>query len=35
MQAAAIEAAFVYHTATRAEMMPRLPEPKPQPWATR
>ena len=35
MQAAAIEAAFAYHTATRAEMMPRLPEPKPQPWATR
>jgi len=35
MEAAAIEAAFVYHTAVRAEMMPRLPEPKPQPWASR
>lgn len=35
MQAAAIEAAFVYHTAMRAEMLPRLPTPKPHPWAER
>jgi carboxypeptidase Q len=35
MQAAAIEAAFVYHTAVRAEMMPRLPEPKPRAWDQR
>ncbi len=35
MQAAAIEAAFVYHTAMRAEMLPRLPMPKPRPWAER
>jgi hypothetical protein len=31
MQAAAIMAAFVYHTATRDEMIPRKPLPKPQP----
>jgi len=31
MQAAAIEAAFAYHTAMRAEMMPRAPMPKPRP----
>ena len=35
MAAAAIEAAFAYHTAMRSELMPRVPEPKPQPWATR
>ena len=35
MQAAAIEAAFVYHTAMRAEMLPRLPMPQPHPWAER
>jgi carboxypeptidase Q len=35
MQAAAIEAAFAYHTATRAEMMPRTPMPKPQAWPER
>jgi carboxypeptidase Q len=35
MEAAAIEAAFVYHTAMRPEMMPRTPMPKPQPWAQR
>ena len=29
MQAAAIEAWFVYNTATRAEMMPRTAMPKP------
>lgn len=31
MQAAAIEASFVYNTATRDEMLPRKPLPKPQP----
>ncbi|HLJ49802.1 MAG TPA: M28 family peptidase [Bryobacteraceae bacterium] len=31
MQAAAIEASFVYNTATRNEMLPRKPLPKPQP----
>jgi carboxypeptidase Q len=35
MEAAAIEASFVYHTANRAEMMPRLPAPKPQAWPER
>jgi carboxypeptidase Q len=35
MQAAAIEAAFAYHTAMRAEMIPRTPMPKPQPWPGR
>ena len=35
MQAAAIEAAFVYHTAMRSEMLPRLPMPKARPWAER
>ncbi|MBZ5601039.1 MAG: M20/M25/M40 family metallo-hydrolase [Acidobacteriia bacterium] len=35
MQAAAIEAAFVYHTAVRPDPLPRAPMPKPQPWATR
>lgn len=35
MQAAAIEAAFAYHTAMRAEMLPRTPMPKPQPWRER
>jgi len=35
MEAAAIEAAFVYHTAMRPEPLPRLPMPKPQPWAQR
>jgi carboxypeptidase Q len=35
MQAAAIEAAFVYHTAVRPDPLPRLPMPKPQPWANR
>jgi carboxypeptidase Q len=35
MEAAAIEAAFAYHTAMRAEPLPRLPAPKPQPWAQR
>jgi hypothetical protein len=29
MQAAAIEAWFVYNTATRKDMMPRLPMPRP------
>jgi carboxypeptidase Q len=29
MQASAIMAWFVYNTATRPEMMPRLPQPKP------
>ena len=31
MQAAAMEASFVYNTATRPEMLPRKPLPKPQP----
>jgi Zn-dependent M28 family amino/carboxypeptidase len=31
MQASAIMASFVYNTATRAEMLPRKPLPKPQP----
>lgn len=31
MQASAIMASFVYHTAVRPEMMPRKPLPKPQP----
>jgi len=35
MEAAAIEAAFAYHTAMRPDMMPRTPMPKPQPWAQR
>jgi len=35
MEAAAIEAAFAYHTAMRAEMMPRVPTPKPRPWPER
>jgi carboxypeptidase Q len=35
MQAAAIEATFAYHAAMRAEMLPRLPMPKPRPWAER
>jgi carboxypeptidase Q len=35
MQAAAIEAAFAYHTAMRAEMLPRLPTPMPRPWPER
>jgi hypothetical protein len=35
MQAAAIEATLAYHTAMRAEMLPRLPMPKPRPWAER
>jgi len=35
MQAAAIEAAFAYHTAMRAEMLPRTPMPKPLPWPER
>lgn len=35
MEAAAIEASFVYHTANRAQMMPRLPAPKPQAWPER
>ncbi len=35
MQAAAIEAAFVYHTAVRPEPLPRLPMPKPRPWDKR
>ncbi len=35
MQAAAIEAAFAYHTAMRPEMLPRTPMPKPQPWRER
>lgn len=35
MQAAAIEAAFAYHTAVRPEMLPRTPAPKPQPWRER
>jgi carboxypeptidase Q len=35
MQAAAIEATFAYHAAMRAEMLPRLPVPKPRPWAER
>ena len=29
MQASAIMASFVYHTAVRAEMLPRLPMPGP------
>jgi carboxypeptidase Q len=32
MQSAALMAAFAYHTAVRAEMMPRTPLPKPTPW---
>jgi carboxypeptidase Q len=32
MQAAAIMAVFVYHTAMRDQMMPRKPLPKAQPW---
>ncbi len=35
MEAAAIEAAFVYHTAMRPEPLPRLPMPKPRPWDQR
>jgi len=35
MEAAAIEAAFVYHTAMRPEALPRLPMPKPRPWDQR
>jgi carboxypeptidase Q len=35
MQAAAIEAAFAYHTAVRPEMLPRVPMPKAQPWLER
>ena len=35
MQAAAIEAAFVYHTAVRPDPLPRVPTPKPQPWPAR
>jgi hypothetical protein len=35
MQSAAIMAAFAYHTAMRAEALPRMPKPKPQAWATR
>ena len=35
MQAAAIEAAFAYHAAVRAEMLPRLPTPLPRPWPER
>jgi hypothetical protein len=35
MEAAAIEAAFAYHTAMRAEPLPRLPMPKPRPWDQR
>ena len=35
MQAAAIEAAFAYHTAMRPEMLPRTPMPKPEPWRER
>jgi hypothetical protein len=35
MQAAAIEAAFAYHTAMRAEMLPRLSTPKPRAWEQR
>jgi hypothetical protein len=31
MQASAIMASFVYHTAMRDEMLPRKPLPKPQP----
>jgi hypothetical protein len=31
MQAAAIIASFVYHTANRPEMLPRKPLPQPQP----
>ena len=31
MQASAIMASFVYNTATRAEMMPRVPKPLPRP----
>ena len=33
MQASAIVASFVYHTANRAELLPRKPLPKPQPKA--
>jgi hypothetical protein len=33
MQAAAIEASFVYHTAVRPEQLPRVPMPAPRPWA--
>lgn len=35
MQSAAIMASFAYHTAMRAEALPRMPEPKPQAWASR
>ncbi len=35
MQSAAIMAAFAYHTAMRAEALPRMPKPKAQAWATR
>jgi carboxypeptidase Q len=35
MQSAAVMAAFAYHTAMRAEALPRTPRPKPQAWAAR
>jgi Zn-dependent M28 family amino/carboxypeptidase len=35
MQASAIMASFVYNTATRPEMLPRKPLPKPQPRRNR
>jgi carboxypeptidase Q len=31
MQASAVTASFVYHTAVREAMLPRMPLPKPQP----
>lgn len=35
MQSAAIMASFAYHTAMRAEPLPRMPKPKAQAWAGR
>lgn len=35
MQSAAVMASFAYHTAMRAEALPRMPRPKAQPWAAR
>jgi len=35
MQNAAIMASFAYHTAMRAEALPRMPKPKAQAWAAR
>jgi carboxypeptidase Q len=35
MQSAAIMASFAYHTAMRAEALPRMPKPKAQAWVSR